>query len=132
MAELIITEYYELVALHRALRATKFVREVPIPELPGSPFLADISRRVVETLAQMEVERGKPERAADWQIPIGEDSEVWRIAVRNAAIKPDSWNKQTHEEKVNRARIHLSPFVFTDEMVETFIRQVDEQANQTT
>ncbi len=132
MAELKITEYYELVALPRALRAAKFGRELLIPELPGSPFLADISTRVVETLAQMEIERGKPERAADWQIAIDEHGEVWKIAVRNAAHKPDSWNRQTHEQKVSFARIHLSPFVFTDEMLETFIRQVDEQANRAT
>jgi hypothetical protein len=128
MAELKINEYYELVALHRALHAARFAREPLLAELPGSPFLADISRRVVETLAQMEIERGQSSRAKNWHVPIVEHGEVWRIAVRNAAtIPPHLWNNYTHEQKVKIGHIFLSPFVFTNEMVETFIHQVGEQ-----
>ncbi len=125
-----ITEYYELVALHRALRAVKFARQPTIPELSGSPYLADISRRIVDTLSQMEVERGKPERSSDWEIEIDPGSEVWQIAVRNAAAHPEFWREQTHEKKIEVARIHLSPFVLTDELLENFAHQVDKAISE--
>jgi hypothetical protein len=124
-----ITEYYELVALYRALRVVKFAPQPIVPELTGSPYLADISRRIVDTLSKMEVERGKPERSSDWQIEIDPNGEIWQIAVRNAATTPDFWSKQTHEKKIELARIHLSPFALTDALLEDFVRQVNELAS---
>ena len=126
-----IAEYYELVALHKALHVARFSRDPMIPWLSGSPYLADIANRIVNTLANMEVERGKPERAKNWQMRIDPNGEVWRIAVNNAAVDSDIWNSQTHQQKVDLARIFLSPFTFTDEMIELFIDQVNDQANTT-
>jgi hypothetical protein len=125
-----ITEYYELVALHRALHVARFAREPLVPALPGSPFLAAIAKRVVETLAEMEIKRGKPERASDWQIKIDPSGEVWQIAVRNAALEPEFWNRCTNQEKTGLAHTFLSPFVVTDETVIKFIEQVDEQTRK--
>jgi hypothetical protein len=122
-----ITEYYELVALHKALHVARFGREQLVPALPGSPYLADIAKRVVETLAEMEVMRGKPERANDWLVKIDQTGEIWQIAVRNAAVEPDLWNRRTHQEKLSLAQIYLSPFIYTAEMLEKFVQQVDVQ-----
>lgn len=120
-----ITEYYELVALHKALRVARFARNPMIPALSGSPYLADIARRVVDTLSAMEVERGRPDQRENWQIAIDPDGEIWQIAVRNAAEHPDFWREQTHEKKIEIARIYLSPFVLTDQLLENFVHQVD-------
>lgn len=125
-SKLEITDYYELLVLQRALWVAKFARDPLAPELPGSPFLADVARRVVETLAQMEIERGYPEKADDWYVTIDPTGEVWQITVEYAARKPDIWRKWSYQEKVEYTKILLSPFTFTDEMVEDFIQQVDE------
>lgn len=126
-----ITQYYELVALHKALHVARFSRDPMIPWLSGSPYLADIAKRIVNTLAIMEAERGKPERAKDWQMTIDPNGELWRIAINNAAADSDSWNSQTHQQKIDLARIFLSPFTFTDEMIELFIEQANGKANTT-
>jgi hypothetical protein len=122
-----ITDYYELVALHKALHVARFGRELLVPALPGSPYLADIAKRVVKTLAEMEFMRGKPERANDWLVKIDQTGEIWQIAVRNAAVEPDLWESLTHQEKLSLAQIYLSPFTYTPEMLEKFVQQVDVQ-----
>jgi len=124
-----ITEYYELVALHKALWSARFAREPLLEYLPGSPFLADIANRVVDVLAKMEIERGRPERANDWRMEVSTTGEIWQIMLRNASEHPDFWKKQSTEEKKKIARIYLSPFVITDEILDEFIRQVDEKCN---
>jgi hypothetical protein len=124
-----ITEYYELLALHRALHVVRFARTELAPGLSGSPYLADIAKRVVAVLREMEVSRGKPEWADNWLSQIDPDGEVWQIAVSNAAQNPDRWNQRTHQEKLSHVWIYLSPFVYTDEMVEQFVKQVDAQTS---
>jgi hypothetical protein len=126
-----IIDYYELVALHKALHVARFAREQLVPALPGSPYLATIAKRVVETLAEMEIIRGKPERAKNWFVNIDPTGEVWQIAVRNAASEPEMWSRQTHAEKLSLAQIYLSPFIFTDEVLEMFVQQVDNQIKTT-
>lgn len=125
-----VTEYYELVALHKALIAARFARKPLMPFLSGSPYLSEIARRVVDILSEMEVERGRPEQRNNWQIKIRPDSEVWQIAVKNAATESDFWNKQSKEKKTELAKIFLSPFVISDEILDLFIDEVDETAQK--
>ncbi len=121
-----ITDYYELLALHSALMVARFSRNPIKPELPGSPYLADIANRIVQTLAEMEVERGHPERAERWYAKIDPTEELWQIAIRNASTKPDIWGKLSIKEKIERAKTFLSPFTITNNILDAFIAEVDE------
>ncbi|MBI1259272.1 MAG: hypothetical protein GC204_17540 [Chloroflexi bacterium] len=120
-----ISDYYELVALYRALRLFKFSRNPVDDRIVGSPFLANIANRTVEVLNEMEIERGRPERA-NWAEPIIPDSEVWQIAVRNAADSNEGyWRNFSPEQKREFAAVLLSPFSFTDDMLADFIADAD-------
>ena len=120
-----ISDYYELVALYRALRMFKFSRNPMDDRIVGSPFLANIANRTVEVLNEMEVERGTTERA-NWAEPIIPNSEIWQIAVRNAADSNDGyWRNFSPEQKREFAAVLLSPFSFTDDMLANFVVDVD-------
>ena len=123
------TDYYEMVALFRAIQVVKFDRDPLAPELVGSTFIANIANRLAKALDEMELERGHPERA-NWQGPIVQDGEKWQIIVREAARHPEIWARQSHEWKADYAHILMSPFSYTVEMLEEFIRQVDELATE--
>ncbi len=125
-----ITGYPELLALHSALMVARFARNPIKPELSGSPYLADIANEVVRILAEIEVEQGHPDRASRWQAIIDPEEEMWQIAVRNASSNPEVWKKRSDEEKVERAKTFLSPFIVTNEIVDKFIQQVDERTSQ--
>lgn len=120
-----ITDYYELVALCMALQQVKFSRSPVDDRVIGSPFIASIANRLVETLNELEVERGKPE-GANWNVPIVQDSEVWQIAVRNAVDSNEGyWKNFSYEQKREFAVVLLSPFTYTEEMLAIFVTQVD-------
>lgn len=125
-AKLEITEYIELLGLHKALHIARFSINPLSNVLSGNPYLAELAKRTLDTLAQMEIERGKPERADAWQFKIDSESPVWQIAVQNAAAERRLWRPLSKEEKVRVAQITLTPYIFTDEMIELFIQHVDD------
>jgi hypothetical protein len=128
-----ITSFVELLVVHKALHVARFTRDQLVPALPGSPYFADVARRVMETLGEMELERGNLDRAKEWdwkQWRVSLDSYLWQIVVSNAAHKGELWNRQTHEEKINAARVFLSPSSITDEEAESFVREVDERVQE--
>lgn len=129
MTKFEVNDYGEMVALFRALMVAKFARDQIVPELPGSPFIASMFNRLAHALNKMEIERGKPERA-NWYMEIVPDSERWQIAVRDAAhVEKRIWDQFSSDERQTIAKTHLAPFLFTDEMINRFIAQVDERIN---
>ncbi len=122
-----ITDYYELVALHKTLMLIRFSREPDGLELSSSPYLAKISRRIVEVLNEMEAARGRSD-LYNWIGPLEEKGERWSIAIRNAAqTQKDVWNKYSAVKKREVATTFLSPFTVNDEILDRFIQQVDEK-----
>jgi hypothetical protein len=122
-----VTDYYKLLALHKALIHTKFARQPTEPIISGSPFIAEMANQIVETLAQMEIERGHPERAQDWRIKIDPTGEVWDIALSRINLTDKVWQKWTLDEKKHFARLLLSPFEYDEQLLLEFIRQADER-----
>jgi hypothetical protein len=127
-----VTDYYELRALHTALWLARFAGHPVKPEVPGSPLLANVAKRIVEVLAEMEVARGKAKEARGWQIEIVPDGGLWDVIVENASTHPEIWKTWSWEKKREVAQIYLSPLVYTDEIRDEFVRQVDERCNDPT
>ena len=121
-----VTDYYKLMALHKALMQAKFARHPVDPIISGSPLIADMANQIVETLAQMEIERGQPERAQDWKFRIDPSGEVWQIALSRINPNEKMWQKWTLEEKKQFCALLLSPFEFDEELLLEFVRQADD------
>jgi hypothetical protein len=125
-----ITDYYQLIALHKALIHAKFARKPIDPIISGSPLIADIANQIIETLIQMEIERGNPKAAENWKIKIDPSGEMWQIALSRVSPDDKVWQKWTQEEKEYYARLLLSPFLFDDNLLLEFVRQVHERSNR--
>ncbi|MCL4253156.1 MAG: hypothetical protein KJ043_05190 [Anaerolineae bacterium] len=119
-----ISDYYELIALYRALHVARFLADPPVPELLGSPFIAKIAIQVAEALNEWEIARGHAEQA-NWRKEIPIDSSLW-IIVRDNIIKySQKWDTFSEAQKRDYIQDCLSPFLITDEVMVEFIRQAD-------
>jgi hypothetical protein len=122
-----VNDYFKLIALHKALMHAKFARNPIDPIISGSLYIAEIANQIVETLAQMEIERGYPERAQDWKMRIDPSGEVWQIALSRITNADTIWVKLNLDEKTQFARLLLSPFEYDDSLLQKFAQQVDER-----
>jgi hypothetical protein len=62
-----ITDYYELLALHRIVLEAKFHSDPDDRDIADSPIAAALANQIVEALQNAETLRGKPERAGEWE-----------------------------------------------------------------
>lgn len=125
-----ITDYYQLIALHKALIQAKFARDPIDPIISGSPLIAETANQIIATLIQMEIDRGNPKGAEIWKIKIDPSGEMWQIALSRISLYDRIWQKWTPEEKKYYARLLLSPFFFDDDLLEEFVRQADERGSR--
>jgi hypothetical protein len=130
-----VTEHHRLLVLYKAIMTVKFSNQaLEDPVLAASPFLADMAREVVDTLASIEELEGKPKAREKWSLKIVVGGGTWKIAVRNAIdfleVGHISWASWSQEKKQELARIFLSPFVVSADIVDAFIKEVDEALNE--
>lgn len=129
-----ISDYYKLLALHRALMQAKFARNPIDPVISGSPFIAEMAEQIVNTLVAMEVERGYPERAEAWKIRIDPNGELWQIALSRISSADETtfaaWGKWSFEEKKHYAKILISPFIADDGLLQKFVQEADQNIMQ--
>lgn len=123
----IIKDYYELLALHRALMEAKFTECPNDPVIAGSPLVADIMSQVVTVLKQKEIERGHLDKVESWDkfLEIDSTRREWRVAVVRAQ-ESDRWLDWSLEEKRAFSRVLLSPFVVDDTMLKLFMQEVEQ------
>ncbi len=128
-----VSDYYKLLALHKALIHAKFARHPIDPIISGSPFIAEMAEQIVSTLAAMEIERGYPERAEGWKMRIDPNGEIWQIALSRIFIEKwvfDKWNSWPFEEKKNLAKRLISPFMVDDDLLLKFIQDADQKMKE--
>ena len=118
------TSYYELLALHRALMEAKFHDTPNDPAVAGSPFVADVANRIVEILANWK----QSDRPAGHDWPswrhVGPGHREWAVAI-DRAREATNWITWNEDERRQFAKILLSPFVATSEVLEQFIACVN-------
>lgn len=66
---LVFNDYYELLALHKALIEAKFNIDPQNESIAGSPIIADICNKVVDELSSMEEDKssGGREKWSEWR-----------------------------------------------------------------
>ena len=122
-----ISDYYELLALHRALMEAKFTPEPWDPIVPGSPYIAKIANQVVDMLTEIE-DRQKPESNEEhnWRAwrKIDPTRREWQISLERAR-KLTKWTQWSFEHKKDMVTIFLSPFTVGENLIITFIEQAE-------
>ena len=125
-----ITEYPVLLALHRVIMEAKFNPSVNDKLILGSPFVAKIANQVAEAIIESEVLNGDEaarDRWVNWS-QLTPHRREWAITILHILDHRDSWNSLDSEKKREFATLFLSPFSLTEEMLNEFIRQVDEHS----
>lgn len=119
-----VNEYYELLALHRALMEAKFVDVARSPEVSGSPFVARLARRVVQSLMELEEGRKGALGQHEWTRWLQMDSNrrEWQVAL-NRTREYSDWSYLSHDERLTIAGDLLAPFEVTEEQLLEFVTE---------
>lgn len=121
-----IREEYELLALHRALMEARFGGDSNDMDVAGSPILANLHRRVVESILEADSPvGGNKDQWMEW-LRIDEGRREWSAAVRHARIS-SWWEALNDEAKLGAARDLLAPFSVSSELVDRFVKEVDDE-----
>lgn len=121
-------DYFELLALHRAIIEAKFHLDPEDRDVPGSPILARISERIVEAIGLMEDRMGKYGGSKGWESwRRNPGTRFWNVAVEYAANFSD-WHKLNLEQKRKLVTNLMAPFIADDNQISAFLSEVDIRA----
>lgn len=125
--QFIIDNYYELVALQRVFHEAKFCLVPNDEEISGSPIVANMFSKLMDILIAVDVDRAgehMEQRWLDW-LTINNSRDEWQAALVRAK-KEAAWAAWSHEEKSEYIRNLLSPFITSNEIIESFMDDVDQ------
>jgi hypothetical protein len=122
-----ITDYYELLTLHRVIIEAKFSAPLHDTAIVASPFLATIADRVLNALIEKERQDNQPEKAEQWVAwrMISPERREWSIALTYAKDCGRHWQDWPKEQRHNYVQLLLSPFTISRELLELFCQEVD-------
>lgn len=132
MKDFRISDYYDLLNLHKALMEAKFHDNPENEYIAGSPVIAKIMKQIADLLSELSSDVTK----SDWDnwrdISQRRKEEqtnsngIWNKMIKRAA-NDCMWNRYSPSEKRKFAQIYLSPFIASEQDLEDFISNVDEQ-----
>jgi hypothetical protein len=128
MAESKIDSYPEAVALYRLLLSYKYAPNPMHSEIFGSPLIAQITKRLTETLNEMEKQQGREN--SEWNMAIQVGSSVWELLITNTISTSRDWLRLDENIKLQMAEIALTPFTYEPNTIMLFIQLADEQAKR--
>lgn len=113
-----ISDYYELMALHRVVLEAKFSENPNNPAIQGSPFVATIANQVIEALMSVDISKEGESSRVKWQAwrtisPERREYQIVKAKIRAEAL----WKTWSFDEQVNYVRILVSPFQISDELI---------------
>ena len=116
-----IDDYWELLALHKAIMAAKFNTD-GTSEFLTSPFLAEAARKVLSALITAEVKRSGVEKKAAWEEwkKIDINRNEWKILI--ATIMGNTRYKTLNDDDFKREVSDIiSPLEITDEQIRSLV-----------
>jgi hypothetical protein len=121
-----VSDYYELLALHRTIMEAKFHPDPDNLDIPASPLLARMSERLVEALMLAERSRGDDSKADQWiqWRTRPKAGRFWSVAVQHARSLQE-WAEWAKAGKVQCVLDLLAPFCVGETTVERFIAEVE-------
>ena len=100
-----INDYYELLNLHKALLEARFHEGLENRYLAGSPIVAQIHSRIIQTMISMEINRKGSEGWSEW-IKISNRRDYLERAIENI-IKFEPWDKETEKYMIQMFSVIL-------------------------
>lgn len=119
-----ITDYYELLNLHKALLEAKFHRNPDNAYVAGSPIISKLCNEIVSLLAQYDVIRKGKEDWTAWRQLYNQ--EYYKERAIDGIIKFGGWEKLKCSEKSDRILNYISPFVCTEDEIASIIKEIDD------
>ena len=122
----VISDFDELLALHRTIMEAKFHEHLEQIEIAGSPLVASVANRVLDAIIESEHQTHGPERSRVWEEwrQVSPAKRQWRIAL--SRVDPSGlWPSWSWDEKKHFAELLLSPLSATEELLDRFIREAD-------
>jgi hypothetical protein len=94
-----VKEHYELLSLLRAIMEAKFAQRRTDTEIVGSPYLAAVANRIVESLIELETTKD-PSARLKWQTwrTLSPKRREWRLVVRRIQ-ETTSWKNWSLDER---------------------------------
>lgn len=127
-----LSNYYDLLNLHKALMEAKFHDNPDNKYIAGSPIIAKIINEIVDILAEIDPHANK----SDWESwrklenhMISEhkfkyEKSIWD-KILDRVSEDELWSKYTREEKIIATKNYFSPFILSKLEIENFINDVD-------
>lgn len=122
----IVSDYYDLLNLHKALMEAKFCDEPNNTYVSASPIVARLHNELLEILINADADKNGIKVRGDWERwkTIDESRREWKIGLER--LKYEScWSKFNFDEKVEYTLNLLAPFSVKDEILEKFIEEAD-------
>ena len=126
--ELVISDYYDLLNLHKALVEVKFLDNPNNRCIAGSPIIARISNRIVELLTVLDKRNGREKLWIDWRKITNHDYYKDRIIKLIAEIET-GWKAYDDERKRNVVLNYSAPFICSEADINQILRSVEEKIN---
>lgn len=119
---LLISDRYEMLALHRGLMEARFCEFPNDADVSGSPILARFHRALLDRIVELEG-ADSAFRWRDW-LKAGPERREWKVAVMRAASS-SRWKGLNANERRELSRNLLAPFEISDESLSFFVAQVE-------
>lgn len=126
MSTFTVTEYYEMLALHRMLVEAKFNPSPEDLDIAASPLAGKLMEKLVGVLANAELERGHPDKKERWESwrEIDKSGRFWKSAISYGVARPE-WHDWSELEKSQFAENVLRPFLTNSQLVAEYISEVE-------
>ena len=113
--------------MHRVFREAKFCTEADDLEVSDSPIVARMFERLIKTLVARSVERDGEVAAKQWErwLAIDESRDEWAAAIRRATLEKQ-WPTFKSTDRQDYVEVLLSPFTLSPEIMEKFVRAVNQ------
>jgi hypothetical protein len=120
-----VTDYYELLALHRVVMEAKFSDDPNDRAIQGSPFVAAIANRVLEALIAMDIEKEGESAGLRWQnwrqvTPDYRQYQITKTILQSNTV----WKTWDFDDQVKYVKDLVSPLQISDELIETLLGMV--------
>ena len=119
-------DYYDLLNLHKALMEAKFHDNPDNEDIAGSPIIAKIMNEIVDVLSDIDphANNGDIQRWRKLANHINFEKGIYSKTLVKVS-KDKLWKNYTKEQKIKATKNYFSPFIATEEEIETFIQTID-------
>jgi len=118
--------YYELLALHKALLESKFNNAPNDFDVSKSPIVNKLYAEVLETLLQAELEKNGEAGKNRWisWFQMDKAKREWNVAL-NTVKRERLWSDWDNQKKEDFAKAVVYPFQLNEENLQMFITEAD-------